>query len=295
MAAMAKRDSEVVRPMTLGASVAVGVVGVLASASLAQAVELGAGAASAPEAAGVAGATPAPAAAPAVEAPASARVEAPQVVGTFSFAQGVVTPTDQIARTLGGADKVLCSGGEASATSGEAPAADAATWELSIGGNGVSSSFTATLGELAQDGAQTRILGCSCAGNPADGRATANAACTGVTVASLLDLAGVVEGANTITFTSADGYEVALPLSYVEQRASMIVYQVNGEPLANSMGGTNQLWLGSTAARHFARDIVAISVTCEDEDAVPPAPGTPAAGEAAGNLPNVSVESATAA
>lgn len=223
-------------------------------------------------------------------------VEEPAVVGTFSFSQNVVTPTATIAKTLGkGVDTVLCSGGATETTSDEMPASDAGVWEITVSGDGVDDAFTATVDELARDGAQTRILGCTCAGNPADGRATANAQCTGVAVSSLLDLAGLREGANTITFVSSDGYEVALPLDYVLQRASMIVYQVNGEPLAKSMGGTTQLWLGSTSARYFARDIVSIVVSCEDDSDVPPAPGTAAAGDTYENRPNVGVLSGASA
>ena len=131
-------------------------------------------------------------------------------------------------------------------------------------------------------------MGCSCAGNPADGRATANAAVTGVSVFDLLEAAGGVSSeANAITFVSSEGYEVTLPLSYVLQRASMIVYQLNGEPLSASVGGTNQLWLGSTSARYFASDVVEVRVTCEDE--APAIPGSPASGDHASNVPNVSV------
>ena len=131
-------------------------------------------------------------------------------------------------------------------------------------------------------------------GNPADGRATANAAVTGVSVYDLLEAAGgVSSGANAITFVSSDGYEVTLPLSYVLQRASMIVYQLNGEPLSASVGGTNQLWLGSTSARYFASDVVEVRVTCEDE--IPAIPGSPASGDHASNVPNVGVTAGASA
>ena len=73
----------------------------------------------------------------------------------------------------------------------------------------------------------------------------------------------------------------------------MIVYQVNGEPLSASVGGTNQLWLGSTSARYFASDVVEIRVTCEDE--VPALPGSPASDDRAANLPNASVTAGVAA
>ena len=73
------------------------------------------------------------------------------------------------------------------------------------------------------------------------------------------------------------------------QRASLIVYEVGGAPLSDSMGGTNQLWLGSTAARYFTRDVVEIRVEALDEGSLPPAPGTPEAGDRYANRPNVGV------
>ena len=228
------------------------------------------------------------------QAMSSQRFALASVEGTFSFTQGQVTPTAQIARTLGGADKVLCGASTEALSSNQQVVSDAADWQITVDGDGVQSSLTATIGDLAQTGTQSTVMGCSCAGNPADGRATANAAVTGVSVYQLLETAGgVTNEANAITFVSSDGYEVTLPLTYVLQRASMIVYQLNGEPLSASVGGTNQLWLGSTSARYFASDVVEVRVTCEDE--VPAIPGSPASGDHASNVPNVGVTAGVSA
>lgn len=228
------------------------------------------------------------------QAMSSQRVALASVEGTFSFTQGQVTLTAQIARTLGGADKLLCGASTEALPSNQQVVSDAADWQITVDGDGVQLSLTATIGDFAQTGTQSTVMGCSCAGNPADGRATANAAVTGVSVFDLLEAAGGVSSeANAITFVSSDGYEVTLPLSYVLQRASMIVYQLNGEPLSASVGGTNQLWLGSTSARYFASDVVEVRVTCEDE--VPAIPGSPASGDHASNVPNVGVTAGVSA
>lgn len=225
---------------------------------------------------------------------ASRQVRLASVRGTFAFTQDEVTPTAQIARALGGADKVLCGATQEALPSTAQVVGDAADWQITVDGDGVQAACAVTLGELAQKGSQFTIMGCSCLGNPADGRATVNAAVTGVSVLDLLEAAGGVSGdANAITFVSSDGYEVTLPLFYVLQRASMIVYQINGEPLSASVGGTNQLWLGSTSARYFASDVVEIRVTCEEE--APAVPGTPDSGDHAANLPNASVTQGQAA
>lgn len=220
-------------------------------------------------------------------------VSVPDVKGTFTFSQQVVTPTAQIARALGGVDKVLCGAAGGVVHSSEEVVADALDWTIRVGGDGVRTELCATLGELAESGTQHTVMGCTCLGNPADGLATVNAGCTGITLASVFDLAGLAEGANTVTFVGADGYRVSLPLDYVRQRTSMIVYQVNGEPLDQSVGGVNQLWLGATAARYFASDVVEILVTCEEQP--PAAPGTPEAGDVYANRPNVGIVAGTSA
>ena len=88
------------------------------------------------------------------------------------------------------------------------------------------------------------------------------------------------------------------PASYLAMlRTSMMVNSlnlrsfshsdVNGSPIAQSAGGTNQLWLGSTSARYFARDITGI--TLEKRQTPPPAPGSDEADDEYANLPNVGV------
>ncbi len=77
-----------------------------------------------------------------------------------------------------------------------------------------------------------------------------------------------------------------MPAIYVQQHFSLIAYRINGEPVANSMGGVNQLWLGSTAASYFARNVE--SITFETRQTPPPVPGTEEAGDAYANVPSVS-------
>ena len=270
------------RPMALG-TLAVAALAVAGMVSPASAMAQGTAQAAPADAAQVIVGSDA-----AAETAAHGQVKLAQVQGAFAFTQGEVTPTDQIARALGGADKVLCGAAREAIPSVQEVVPDAASWQIAIDGDGVQAPAAVTLGELAQTGSQSAVMGCSCLGNPADGRASVNAAVTGVPVLELLEAAGgVSEDANAITFVSSDGYEVTLPLFYVLQRSSMIVYQANGEPLSASMGGTNQLWLGSTSARYFASDVTEVRVTCEDE--VPAIPGSPASDDHAANLPNASV------
>lgn len=208
-----------------------------------------------------------------------------EVRGAFSFEQGLADSTASIARSFNKAPMYLC-GAEAAPVQDVRAAAEETIGTITVKGQ-VKQAFTASLSDVASRDDPRIVMGCACGGNPVDGRASVSAEVTGVTVRSLLQRAQVDEGVNTIVFTSADGYEAALPLSYVKQRHSLIVYAVNGEPVENVMGGSNQLWLGSTSARYFARDIVSIELRTQATP--PPAPGSAAARDAGANTPNVAV------
>lgn len=248
-----------------------------------------AGAGSVPD--GAAGTAPrtesAAATATATVEPASQTVSLDAVQGRLSYGQGAVDSVDDIARVFKKAPAYLCgASSEQLAVRGATGDAVPAVNELAVTGD-VQHAFAASLDDLASDDDHPVVLGCSCGGNPADGRASVSAEVTGVTIRSLLERAQVSEGANTIVFTSRDGYETALPLSYVTQRHSLIVYAVNGEAVDNAMGGSNQLWLGSTSARYFVRDVAAIELRTQETP--PPAPGSAAARDQAKNVPNASV------
>lgn len=204
------------------------------------------------------------------------------IEGTFSWNQGVTTNNATLARNLYGASDVLCGGqGALQLTSLETSSTQVID-RIAVSGD-VANTFVAEVEEFEQKAPVRTILGCTCSGNPADGRASANAAVEGFQLKALIAEAMPNEDANTITFVCADGYKVALPLSYVEQRYSIIVTTINGEASTDAVGCANQLWLGTTGARSFARDVVEIRITAQDEP--PAAPGTaPNA-----NLPNVGV------
>ena len=54
---------------------------------------------------------------------------------------------------------------------------------------------------------------------------------TGVPIKYILELAGVQQGANTLSLVSADGYEVQIPLDTASADRNFLAYEVNGEPL----------------------------------------------------------------
>lgn len=206
-----------------------------------------------------------------------------KVEGRFSYTQSEVTSNDDIKKNLGEASKYLCGANPMDAEE----AVTAEDWSIAVQGV-VGNAYSATFAELSEkEELQNVVMGCSCASNPADGRAVANVEVTGISALKIVELAQPSAEANTVVFSSSDGYEVALPLSYLKMRYCPLVFDVNGSPIADVMGGVNQLWLGSTAASYFARDIV--SITLEERETPPPSPHSDEARAAYQNLPNVGV------
>jgi DMSO/TMAO reductase YedYZ molybdopterin-dependent catalytic subunit len=74
---------------------------------------------------------------------------------------------------------------------------------------------------------------------------------------------------NAVTFTAADGFAQTLPLDWLYEHGALIATQAGGEPLANSYGGVNQLWLEGASARLFVRDVVRVEFVDVADPQVP--------------------------
>lgn len=210
-------------------------------------------------------------------------VSVPNVEGEFAYQQSIITPNWKIAEVFQKATNALCN------ASSELTVTAASDWAIAVSGD-VAYAYEATLGELAADDEQTKIMGCSCAANAPGGAAVINAEVTGVPLAAIVERAQPLPGVNTVTLVSEDGYAMSLPLDYVMARTSILSYLINSEGLSASVGGTNQLWIDSTAAKFFTRNIVSIELTAEDE--APVAPGSEEAPDNQyTNRPNVGVMS----
>lgn len=192
-----------------------------------------------------------------------------------------MTPIEKIRAVFQKAVVALCGADD------ELTVANAADWSITVSGD-VQAGYSATLGDLPK---MTRtplswdVRACRTA------RADRRLSMPRLRESRLRALSrsrSPNADANTVTFVSEDGYNVSLPLDYVLARHSVISYEINGEALSSSMGGTNQLWIDSAAAKYFTRNIVEIRVT--HEDVVPAAPGSEQAvdGEYV-NRPNVGI------
>ncbi|MEA5019708.1 MAG: molybdopterin-dependent oxidoreductase [Gordonibacter sp.] len=205
------------------------------------------------------------------------------IQGAFAWDQDVQTDNSTLEKQLYRTSNYLCSTPNQDDITGALQATNTNPITHILVSGDIKHAFTASVSEFADKAPAKKVMGCTCGGNPADGLASANASVEGFKLTALIREANPASNANAITFTSRDGYQITLPLTYVTQRYSIIVSAINGEDASSAIGCSNQLWLGSTSARAFIRDVVSIEIT--HETTPPPAPGAPDQA----NLPNVGV------
>lgn len=239
---------------------------------------------------------PAPAAAISSQAQVqTAHIKVPHVQGVFTYTQDVVTPVWRMVHDLGATSGVLCE-----SNTGLSPdeawdtrrartlhtAGDPLDIPLQVRGL-VARELDTSARQLGRDARTTRLMAYTCADNPADGRATANAEVSGIDLNRILDAAGVAARANVITFTSHDNYSVRLPLDYVLSHGAVVVDTINGHPVSEVVGSANQLWIAATAARYNVRDLRLIELEHASGERMPATPGTAQANDGYQNRPNV--------
>lgn len=205
--------------------------------------------------------------------------EVARVEGAFAFTQNDLTPNTVIASVFNKGAAALCDA--ATELTVSAPT----DWSIAVTGD-VAHPFEATIEQLASEDATSTVMGCACASNGAGGLAAINAKIDGIPLAAVIDQAQPLDDAASVRLVCEDGHEIALPLPYIMQRKAVIATEINDEDLSASVGGTNQLWIDSTAAKYFARNIVEIRVESRDVDN--PDAQTAAPGEYA-NRPNVGI------
>lgn len=185
-------------------------------------------------------------------------------IGKFTYDQTTLTPNAEIAHFFQRISQAICG------SNGNFTAENPLGWQLSVSGD-VGNAFTESVGDLAGEESTNKVMTCTCGGNPAGGRAIITADVKGIPIDHLLARAQADTGANTLTFVSSDGTEVAFPLAYVIGHHAVLSYEINDEDLSASVGGNNQLWMMKTPANYFVRDVVSIVVS--SQEVVPAAPG----------------------
>ena len=178
------------------------------------------------------------------------------VQGEFAFNQEGVTPNDELFNVFGTALTSMCSKPSVEMLdNGEG----VANYYINVGGN-IKKNFTVNVSEM-KDSEETALMGCSCA----TGKPFGQAAVVGVPLESIVGMADLEEGVNTVTAYGADGFGQALPLQYCLDRDALLVYEVNGEKLKSETGPSAQLWMPETVARYFTRNVVDIKLTAEEQ------------------------------
>lgn len=186
-----------------------------------------------------------------VEVPGQGFQAVHNVQGTFAFNQDEITPSDDLFNIFGATVESMCAKPTINSTINNG----VANYYVNVGGD-IKKAFTVNITDMEEDSVRD-VLVCSCA----TGGTLAQAEVVGVPVEKLLNLAELEDGVNTFTAYGADGYGVPMPLDYVLENKAMLVYQMNGDKIAE---GTTQLWMPKTVAAYFTRDVVSLQVTREE-------------------------------
>ncbi|HKS70685.1 MAG TPA: molybdopterin-dependent oxidoreductase, partial [Ktedonobacterales bacterium] len=115
------------------------------------------------------------------------------------------------------------------------PAVNAATWRLQVGGQ-VAAPYSLSYDELRALPAVKQYHTLECISNEVGGNLMSNGIFTGVSLADVLNRAGIQRGATEMIFAAADGYSDFLHLSQALDPRSLIVYLLDGQPLPQAHG-----------------------------------------------------------
>lgn len=115
------------------------------------------------------------------------------------------------------------------------PEADLATYRLNITGE-VDNPLALTLDEIKAFPSVTQTRTLQCISNPVGGNLIGNAVWTGVPLALLLEEAGFRSSGRNLKLESLDGYHTGIPKDLALHEHSLLVYEMNGEPLPAKHG-----------------------------------------------------------
>jgi len=115
------------------------------------------------------------------------------------------------------------------------PKVDGETWRLKVEGL-VDRPLTLSLQDIRSKPGQTQAITLSCISNPVGGDLISTAFLTGVPLKRILEEAGLKAGVREIAIESADGYYESVPLAEAMDDRTLLVYDMNGEPLTAPHG-----------------------------------------------------------
>jgi DMSO/TMAO reductase YedYZ molybdopterin-dependent catalytic subunit len=116
------------------------------------------------------------------------------------------------------------------------PVVDGGSWKLTVGGM-ADKSMTLTLAGLRALPSVSEYVTLECVSNDVGGPQISTGSFTGVSLASLVEMASPQTQASWVSFHARDGYTESLPLSMVRGHPEILVaYDLNGSPLPTAHG-----------------------------------------------------------
>lgn len=116
------------------------------------------------------------------------------------------------------------------------PQIDITNWRLQIGGL-VNQEREWSYADVRHFAFEERVVTLECISNPVGGRVISTAQWQGISLQSLLAMAGgVTDGAKYVVFTGTDSYQTSLPLKDLLEARAMVVWGMNGNPLPDRHG-----------------------------------------------------------
>jgi DMSO/TMAO reductase YedYZ molybdopterin-dependent catalytic subunit len=144
------------------------------------------------------------------------------------------------------------------------------SWEISISGM-VDNPYTVKLKDLIDEGLSvTTTMTMHCTMDPATGGCLANVEVTGIPIRTLLERAGVQDGAVEF-YTAAPDNACTYPTTFewfntLADDQALLVYEINGQRLSVRQGFPVQAWIAGMGAPNFCKQLCNIDVEADPEE-----------------------------
>lgn len=115
------------------------------------------------------------------------------------------------------------------------PRLDPGPWRLEVGGE-VERPRSYTLDDLRQLPAREQFFTLACISNLVGGDLIGNARWRGVRLRDLIEAAGPRAGVRKVVFHAADGYTDSIAYAKAIEEATLLAYEMNGQPLTSQHG-----------------------------------------------------------
>ena len=119
---------------------------------------------------------------------------------------------------------------------GDPAVLDAATWRMALTGLIEKPMPPVRLADITAMESVTAMRTLKCIGDPIGTEQMSNAMWKGVRLRDLLQKTGVKAEAKVVVFRCADGYHTAIPMEDAMREETLLVYEMNGEPLPTEHG-----------------------------------------------------------